>query len=63
MQVQCIMHIIINRIALIMCDVRRVRMLKYVVTVLIGIINIVSFQDTSTGSALRTMGRDTYTYC
>lgn len=37
------MHIIINRIALIMCDARRVRTLKWAVTVVVGTINIVSW--------------------
>lgn len=37
------MHIIINRIALIMCDSRRVRKLKWLVTLLIGAINISVF--------------------
>lgn len=37
------MHIIINRIALIMCDARRVTKLKLIVTILIGAINITVF--------------------
>lgn len=37
------MHIIINRIALIMCDPRRVRRLKWLITLLIGAINISVF--------------------
>lgn len=37
------MQIIINRIALIMCDSRRVRRLKWTVTLLIGAINISVF--------------------
>lgn len=36
------MHMIVNRIALIMCDQRRVQKLKWLVTLLIGAINIVS---------------------
>ncbi|KAJ4406301.1 hypothetical protein N0V82_010156 [Gnomoniopsis sp. IMI 355080] len=43
LKIQCIMHIIINRIALIMCDSRRVRRLKWIVTLLIGAINISVF--------------------
>lgn len=42
-QIQCIMHIIINRIALIMCDARRVKRLKWIVTLLICAINISVF--------------------
>lgn len=40
---QCIMHIIINRIALIMYDARKVRRLKLAATLLIGVINITVF--------------------
>lgn len=43
MQMQCIMHIIINRIALIMYDPKQVTRLKISVTLLIGAINISVF--------------------
>lgn len=42
-QIQCIMHIIINRIALIMCDPPRARRLKLTATLLIGAINVTVF--------------------
>lgn len=42
-QIQCLMQIIINRIALIMYDVRQVRRLKWSVTLFIGVINIAVF--------------------
>ncbi|KAF3761312.1 hypothetical protein M406DRAFT_16992, partial [Cryphonectria parasitica EP155] len=42
-QIQCIMHIIINRIALIMYDQKRVRRLKWAATLLIGAINVSVF--------------------
>ncbi|KAK2614551.1 hypothetical protein N8I77_001362 [Diaporthe amygdali] len=42
-QTQCLMHIIINRIALIIYDGRRVVRLKWTVAVLLGLVNISVF--------------------